>query len=86
MPEDARADLLAGTRHSLSAPSEQQRAGLLALNGYLRDILTHSARRGSDLHGGRIEFLIRSLPALHGKGPGASIRGASYRSGAPATE
>jgi cytochrome P450 len=48
VPEEARADLLAWTRHSMGAPSEQQRAGLLALNGYLRELLDAKRREPAD--------------------------------------
>ncbi|MFD0312819.1 cytochrome P450 family protein [Streptomyces flavalbus] len=48
VPEQARADLLAWTRHSMGVPSEQQRAGLLALNGYLSALLDAKRRAPAD--------------------------------------
>ncbi|GAA2433732.1 hypothetical protein GCM10010421_23480 [Streptomyces glaucus] len=48
MPEEAREDLPAWTRHFLSAPSDQRRAGPPALNGYRRDLLAAGRRAPSD--------------------------------------
>lgn len=48
VPEEARDDLLAWTRHSMGAPSERQRAGLTALNTYLRELLDAKRRRPAD--------------------------------------
>ncbi|MDR6974289.1 cytochrome P450 [Streptomyces sp. 3330] len=48
VPEEAREDLLSWTRHSMGVPSEQQRAGLLALNGYLSGLLKTKRRDPAD--------------------------------------
>ncbi|MFE6520644.1 cytochrome P450 [Streptomyces sp. NPDC057794] len=48
VPEEAHEDLLAWTRHSMGVPSDRQRAALLALNGYLRELLAAKRRAPAD--------------------------------------
>ncbi|MFE1199549.1 cytochrome P450 [Streptomyces olivaceoviridis] len=48
VPAEAHEDLLTWTRLSMGPPSEQQRAGLTALNTYLRDLLEAKRRTPAD--------------------------------------
>ncbi|WP_043636114.1 cytochrome P450 family protein [Nonomuraea candida] len=64
VPEDRRADLRAWTREGMGNPSDGQRAALLALNAYLRDLLAEKRRSPAD---DLLSQLIRANDDDHGR-------------------